>query len=232
MKELYRTNRSGISNDEMTADMLALIEQYPEAKKVLIVPPDYTRCYSYAGEITQVLYRELKKRTVEVKVMPALGTHMEMSADEKEKFFRGVVPDEDILIHHWQTDTVVLGTVPKEVVSEISGGLYNEEIEVEINREAAQGGYDLILSVGQVVPHEVVGMANYSKNLFVGLGGRSMINKSHMLSAICGMEQALGVTDSPARKLYDYAQQHYIDGKLPVVFIQTVTTRENEHILL
>ena len=68
-------------------------------------------------------------------------------------------------------------------------------------------------------------MANYSKNLFVGLGGREMINKSHMLSAICGIENALGVTDSPARKLYDYAQRHFVDGKIPVVYMQTVTTR-------
>lgn len=85
-----------------------------------------------------------------------------------------------------------------------------------MNHLLVDGGYDLILSVGQVVPHEVVGMANYSKNIFVGTGGREMINKSHMLSAICGMEKALGVIDSPARKVYDYAQQHFIDGKLPL----------------
>ena len=53
-----------------------------------------------------------------------------------------------------------------------------------------------------------------------------MINKSHMLSAICGLEKALGTRDCPARVLYDYAQQHFIDGKLPVVFLQTVTTRD------
>ena len=75
-------------------------------------------------------------------------------------------------------------------------------------------------------------MANYSKNLFVGVGGRSMINKSHMLSAICGMEKALGNRESPARKLYDYAQRHFVDGRLPVTFLLTVTTVQREQITL
>lgn len=59
-----------------------------------------------------------------------------------------------------------------------------------------------------------------------------MINKSHMLSAICGMEKALGVADSPARKVFDYAQKHFVDGKLPLVYIQTVTTLEKQNVAL
>lgn len=232
MKELYYTDRAGISLEKVTSMCEELLAQYPGVKKVLIVPPDYTRCYSFAGEITKILYPRLKAMGAEVKVMPALGTHMALSAEEKEKFFGDVVPDEDMLVHHWQSDTTVLGKVPAEVVGEISKGLYVTDIEVEVNHLLVDGGFDLILSVGQVVPHEVVGMANYSKNLFVGLGGRGMINKSHMLSAICGMEQALGVRDCPARVLYDYAQQHFIDGKLPVVFFQTVTTRVNDQTTL
>ena len=232
MKELYYTDRAGISLEKVTSMYEELLAQYPGVKKVLIVPPDYTPCYSIAGEITKILYPRLKAVGAEVKVMPALGTHMALSAEEKEKFFGDVVPDEDMLVHHWQSDTTVLGKVPAEVVGEISKGLYVTDIEVEVNHLLVDGGFDLILSVGQVVPHEVVGMANYSKNLFVGLGGRGMINKSHMLSAICGMEQALGVRDCPARVLYDYAQQHFIDGKLPVVFFQTVTTRVNDQTTL
>ena len=228
MKELYLTEEEkGISGEQLEKMIDDLLVQYPNAKKVLIIPPDYTRCYSYAGEITQLLYKKLSQ-SAEVDVIPALGTHMAMNEEEMQKFFGDVVPRERIIVHHWQTDTVCLGYVPAEVCSEISDGLFPEQIDVEVNHLLVDGGYDLILSVGQVVPHEVVGMANYSKNIFVGTGGREMINKSHMLSAICGMEKALGVTDSPARKVYDYAQQHFIDGKLPLVYLQTVTTRENE----
>ena len=232
MKELYLTEEEkGISGEQLEKMLDYLLVQYPDAKKVLIIPPDYTRCYSYAGEITQLLYKKLSP-SAQIDVMPALGTHMAMNEDEMQKFFGDVVPRDRIIVHHWQTDTVCLGYVPAEVCSEISNGLFPEQIDVEVNHLLVDGGYDLILSVGQVVPHEVVGMANYSKNIFVGTGGREMINKSHMLSAICGMEKALGVIDSPARKVYDYAQQHFIDGKLPLVYLQTVTTRENDTLKL
>lgn len=232
MKELYLTEEEkGISGEQLEKMLDDLLVQYQDAKKVLIIPPDYTRCYSYAGEITQLLYKKLSP-SAQIDVMPALGTHMAMNEDEMQKFFGDVVPRDRIIVHHWQTDTVCLGYVPAEVCSEISNGLFPEQIDVEVNHLLVDGGYDLILSVGQVVPHEVVGMANYSKNIFVGTGGREMINKSHMLSAICGMEKALGVIDSPARKVYDYAQQHFIDGKLPLVYLQTVTTRENDTLKL
>ncbi len=232
MNEIYLTEKEkGISYSQLESCIDNLLAQWEGVKKVLIIPPDYTRCYSYAGEITQILYKKLSPTAV-VDVMPALGTHMPMSDEEIEKFFGNVVPKDSIIVHHWQTDTKLLGYVPAEVCSEISGGLFPEQIDVEVNHLLFDGGYDLILSVGQVVPHEVVGMANYSKNIFVGTGGREMINKSHMLSAICGMEKALGVTDSPARKVYDYAQRHFIDGKIPLVYLQTVTTRENDDIKL
>ncbi len=232
MKELYLTEEeNGISAGQLEEMLDQLLGQYTEARKVLIIPPDYTRCYSYAGVITQMLYRKLADSAA-VHVMPALGTHMPMDDGELHKFFGDVVPKEAILVHHWQTDTVRLGYVPADVCSEVSGGLFPEQIDVEVNHLLVDGGYDLILSVGQVVPHEVVGMANYSKNIFVGTGGREMINKSHMLSAICGMEKTLGVTDSPARRVYDYAQQHFIDGKLPLVYLQTVTTRRENDVIL
>ena len=232
MKELYLTEeKNGISDAQLDEMLRSLLSQWPDIHKVLIIPPDYTRCYSYAGIITQKIYQMIGDKA-HVDVMPALGTHMPMSEEEMQKFFGDVIPRDRIIVHHWQTDTIRLGYVPAEVCSEISGGLFPEKIDVEVNHLLFDGGYDLILSVGQVVPHEVVGMANYSKNIFVGTGGREMINKSHMLSAICGMEQALGVMNSPARKLYDYAQQHFIDGRIPLVYLQTVTTSENDAVKL
>ena len=221
---------NGISRESLESALEELLSQYSGLKKVLIIPPDYTRCYSYAGIITQILCAKLKG--VHVDVMPALGTHMPMSEEEIRLFFGDAVAPEKIIVHRWQTDTIKLGYVPADFCAEISGGLFPEQIDVEVNHRLFDGGYDLILSPGQVVSHEVVGMANYSKNIFVGTGGREMINKSHMLSAICGLEKALGVRDTPARKAYDYAQEHFIDGKIPLVYIQTVTTTEGEDVTL
>lgn len=224
MEEIYLESRSDIVPADIEAEVDSLLRQFPDAKRVLIVPPDYTRCFSMAGELTQLLYKRLH-RTAEIDIMPAVGTHAMLSADERQKMF-GDIPADVFLYHRWQTDTVRIGEIPAELVAKISEGNFAEPIDIEVNRRFWEGGYDLILSVGQVVPHEVVGMANYSKNIFVGLGGRQMINKSHMLGAICGIEQALGNDHAPARQLFDYAQEHCLQG-LPLVYLLTVTTTDH-----
>ena len=198
--------------------------------RVLILPPDFTRMYSGAGKITAMYYRMLKD-TCEVDVMPALGTHEPMTRQEVETFFLGEVPFERIIEHNWKTDVVKLGEVLAEFVNEVSEGLVNQSIDVEVNRAIVSGEYDLVISVGQVVPHEVVGMANYSKNIFVGCGGNSMINSSHMLGAFYGMERVMGKDHSPVRKVFDYAEQHFL-GDVPLMYVLTVTTNVGEETLL
>lgn len=190
---------------------------------LLLIPPDFTRCYSMAGEITRLLYEKCRDRIDCIHIMPAVGTHMEMSLREKEMMFGKGIPQEAFLCHDWKKDTVSLGSVPGEFVREVSEGMYDAEIEVEVNR--CLFNYEQVISIGQVVPHEVVGMANYSKNIFVGTGGRQMINHSHMLGAVCGIENMLGVRDTPVRRVFDYAQERYL-AKLPLLYIQTVTREE------
>lgn len=198
----------------------AWIEEENPGKRMLILPPDMTRCYSYAGVITSYLYRKLQGDH-EVFVMPAVGTHMQMDKRERETFFPGI-PDEAFLCHNWKEDNVCLGVVPGEYLREVTGGRYEDDIQVLLNKHVACGEFDTVVSVGQVVPHEVVGMANYTKNLVVGIGGRDMINKSHMVSAICNIETIMGNVDSPVRAVFDYAQKHYLD-KLGITFFLTVT---------
>ncbi|NMA65792.1 MAG: DUF2088 domain-containing protein, partial [Clostridiaceae bacterium] len=140
--------------------------------KVLILPPDITRLHSYAGKITAMYYNMLKD-FCQVDIMPALGTHDAMTEQECLEFFGPDVPYESIIPHNWRKDVEKIGEVPSEFVKEISEGLIDYPIDVEVNRRLLDNSYDLILSVGQVVPHEVVGMANYSKNVFVGCGGHS-----------------------------------------------------------
>ena len=130
----------------MNQALEALLAQFPHVKKVLIIPPDFTRCYSYAGELTRMLYEKLSPRAV-VHIMPALGTHMEMDKEEKEKMFGKDIPDGAFLVHHWQTDTISIGTVPKEVIEEISQD-YILQKSKEVNEKLINGSYDLILSVG------------------------------------------------------------------------------------
>ena len=84
-----------------------------------------------------------------------------------------------------------------------------------------QGRFDLILSIGQVVPHEVIGMANYNKNIFVGTGGAEGINKSHFIGAVYGMERIMGRANNPVRAVLNYASDHFAKD-LPIVYVLTV----------
>ena len=191
-------------------------------KRVLILPPDYTRFHSGAGAITQYYYRALTERGAEVDVMPALGTHAPVTESQWERMF-GDIPYEKMIVHDWRRDVVRLGTIPGTYLEEITGGLWREPVDVEINRRVMDPGYDLVISPGQVVPHEVVGMSNHAKNLFVGAGGSAMINASHMVGAVYGLEKMMGRDDTPVRKLFDYGMEHFLHDR-PVLFVLTVTT--------
>ena len=153
-------------NDVELLDALKKSIEGKNLKKVLLLPPDHTRLYSGAGKICAMYYNMLKD-SCQVDIMPALGTHEIMSEAECKMFF-GDIPYDKFIPHNWKTDVVKLGEVPAEFVSEVSEGLVNNKIDVEVNKRLVSGEYDLIISMGQVVPHEVVGMANYSKNIFVG----------------------------------------------------------------
>ena len=187
---------------EVLKEALAKSLEGKDLKKVLILPPDFTRMYSGAGKITAIYY-ELLKDKCQVDIMPALGTHVPMTQEEWVAFFGEGVPFDRMIVHNWRTDVVKIGEVPASFVSEVSEGLVNTGVDVEVNRLIMDPSYDLILSIGQVVPHEVVGMANYSKNIFVGCGGSSMINSSHMLGAFYGMERIMGRDFSPVRRVFD-----------------------------
>ena len=218
----YASTEAGITDAELRSILeRALSECRGRLKKLLILPPDYTRFHSNAGRITWHIWDMLKDEC-EIDIMPALGTHVPVTREEAAAMF-GDIPYERFIVHNWRTDVEKVGTVPGEYVAEISEGLVTDPIEVEVNRRLLDPAYDLILSIGQVVPHEVVGMANRNKNIFVGCGGSSMINSSHMLGAFYGLERIMGRDHTPVRDVFDYAEEHFLKH-IPLSYILTVTT--------
>ena len=218
----YASTEAGITDAELRSILeRALSECRGRLKKLLILPPDYTRFHSNAGRITWHIWDMLKDEC-EIDIMPALGTHVPVTREEAAAMF-GDIPYERFIVHNWRTDVETVGTVPGEYVAEISEGLVTDPIEVEVNRRLLDPAYDLILSIGQVVPHEVVGMANRNKNIFVGCGGSSMINSSHMLGAFYGLERIMGRDHTPVRDVFDYAEEHFLKH-IPLSYILTVTT--------
>ena len=222
MELFYKAKEeSGLSDQQIREALAGALGARPH-RKVLIIPPDYTRYHSHAGFITNVCWHMLTEQGCQADILPALGTHSPVTREQSASMF-GDIPYEQLIVHHWRSDVMKLGEVPADYISEVSDGLWQEPVSVEINRLVMDPGYDLILSVGQVVPHEVVGMANHSKNLFVGVGGADMINKSHMIGALCGLEQAMGRDHAPVRRIFDYAQEHFLNNR-PILYALTVTT--------
>lgn len=196
-------------------------------KSVLLLPPDISRFHSGAGLISACYYEELTKRGCAVKVMPALGTHLPMTQEQLKEMFGDGIPMEAYLVHDFRNSIEAIGTVPGSYLDEVSEGLFKDDVTVSVNKELLSGKYDAILSIGQVVPHELAGMAGYTKNLLVGCGGGEMINVSHFLGVFYGRHRIVGVEQTPPRKLFDYAQKNMLD-KLPITFVLTVMSQEDD----
>jgi nickel-dependent lactate racemase len=188
-------------------------------RKVLILPPDHTRLNSDAGELTRLLYEMLSPQS-EVDIMPALGTHSPMTEGQLRMMFGESIPLARFKVHDWRNGVRHVGDVPGKLLQEWSGGLVDYDVHVEVSQQLF-AGYDLILSVGQIVPHEVVGIANYTKNVVVGSGGSDMINKSHFLGAAYGMERIMGRIENPVRRLFNHAAETFLRD-LPIVYVLTV----------
>ena len=229
MKEFRLLNSDQIIDEKQVATTLKTwLESSPvKFQRVLLLPPDFTRFHSQAGLIVRLLYSMLAP-TCHVDIMPALGTHVPMSESEKQKMFGTDIPADRFLDHDWRNGIIKIGTIPADYVAKVSGGLVDYPIDVEINRQIIEGKYDLVVSIGQVIPHEVAGMANFYKNIFVGCGGKDIINRSHFLGAAFGMERLMGQDHSPVHQIFDYAAEHFLK-EVPLQFILTVTTTVKNH---
>jgi nickel-dependent lactate racemase len=191
-------------------------------KRVLAVPPDHTRIHSRAGELTGYAWKYYEDRLQAV--LPALGTHTPMAPEHLKRMFPGV-PLALFHTHNWRRDVETLGEVPADFILQESEGKLNYTWPVQVNRMVLHGDFDLVLSIGQVVPHEVIGMANYNKNILIGTGGRESINRSHYLGAVYGMERIMGRANGPVRSVLNYAADHFLRD-VPIVYVLSVVSKK------
>lgn len=213
-----------LSPSELKEGMRDGLRAIGKRNRVIVIPPDFTRHSSRSGELTAAAYQFYGEHLSAI--LPAVGTHAPVSTEQMEKMFAGVPPA--LFRHHdWRKDVVRLGEVPAAFVRELSEGKLNYTWPVEVNRLIVEGDFDLILSIGQVVPHEVIGMANYNKNILVGTGGPESIHRSHYLGAVYGMERIMGRADNPVRQLLNYAAGKFL-SHFPVVYVLTVVSTNEE----
>ena len=211
-----------ITPEEVRDDLFSVFKAMGPKRRVMAIPPDYTRLNSFAGPITDMVYEYYGDRLTDV--MPALGTHTPMTEAQIADMFPGT-PRSLFRDHDWRNDVRTIGVVPSSYVKEVSEGKLDYEMNAQVNKLLLDDSFDLILSIGQVVPHEVIGMANYTKNIFVGVGGSDFINKSHYIGACYGMERIMGRAKSPVRDVFEYARVHYAQN-IPIVYVLTVRAKD------
>lgn len=208
--------------------LAALLRQLEAAgydtSRTMAVPPDITRLHSGSGQVLGTVADILRERLTEV--IPAVGTHAPMTEAEIRRMYPNV-PAHLFRPHDFRTDVVTLGTIEASCIEELSEGKLSFEYPVQVSHRIAAGDHGLVLSIGQVVPHEVAGMANHAKNIFVGTGGAEAINLSHYLGAVYGMERIMGLADTPVRRIFDRAARDFT-GDIPIVYILTVMGRNAE----
>ncbi len=213
-----------LSAEDLKEGLFQALNKLGEKKKVLAIPPDYTRLPSRAGELTEFAWEYYGDKLTDI--LPALGTHSPMTDHQIEHMF-GKTPRNLFRDHDWRNDVVTVGEVPAEFVKDVSEGACDFTWPAQVNKLLLEGNFDLILSIGQVVPHEVVGMANYNKNIFVGTGGSEGINKSHFVGAAFGMEKMMGRSETPVRKIFNYASDNFT-SELPILYVQTVVSVDED----
>jgi len=213
-----------VIDDQRAGALLdALLDALGPLGRVLLLPPDFTRRHAGVGPLTTKLFHRLGG-LARVAVLPALGTHAPMTPAELEELYPGI-PHQAFHVHDWRNGVVSLGEVPGSVVREASDGRIDYPIRCEVARLLAEGNWDRIISLGQLVPHEVAGIAGQSKNVFVGAGGKDAIDRTHFLGAVCGMEAAMGRAKTPVRHVLSYMHRE-LASALPITYLLTVRGRD------
>jgi nickel-dependent lactate racemase len=213
-----------ISDDELAGHVAGIADGVAAggARRVLVVPPDHTRLHSRGGEIAALLDRMLGALGVAVDVMPALGTHRPLGPAECRMLFGHAITVDRLLAHRWRDDVAEIGEIPADEVDAIVGRSLGLSLPVVVNSALVSGEYDLVVAVGQVVPHEVAGFGGYTKHVVIGLGGRETIHRSHLIGAVYGIEETLGRADTPVRRLLDLAFDRFLEPRRRVLFLLTV----------
>ena len=185
-----------------------------DGKKVLVIMPDSTR----SGPIPLAFHlfaKYLAGRVAKLDVIIALGTHLPMNEESichhfgitlKER--RGIYGDIGIYNHNWEKGLINVGTIPAAEIHELSGGLMEEDVAIELNKRLYD--YDHLIICGPVFPHEVVGFSGGNKYFFPGVSGPDVINFTHWLGAVITNVKIIGHEDTPVRQVIDRAA-NFID---------------------
>lgn len=189
-------------------------------KRVLLIVPDNTRT-APVGLLFKGLHARLAGIVAGLDVVVALGTHpamsgeaintrLEITALERECIYKDV----RVFNHTWDEPATLqeIGRIPDSEIHELSGGLFAQEVPVQINQLV--NNYDTLLVIGPVFPHEVVGFSGGNKYFFPGIAGPEILNFFHWLGAVVTNPMIIGNKWTPVRKVVDRAAQFIRQDRL------------------
>jgi nickel-dependent lactate racemase len=180
-----------------------------EGKRVLMIIPDGTRTMPMPLMFS-LFDQFLGTRTSRLDFLIALGTHPPMTDQQLSRLvgrsvMNGQVGQYHIFNHKWNEPEQFrfIGTIPEHEIDEITGGLLNQDVPVELNRIIFD--YDQLIICGPVFPHEVVGFSGGNKYFFPGIAGPEIINFTHWLGALMTNYKIIGSGYTPVRAVIDKA---------------------------
>ena len=189
----------------------AMPEEDFRDRKVLLIVPDGTRT-APIGTMFKAIHDQIGETAAVLDVMIALGTHQAMSEEAIEQRLdithderTGPYASVQFFNHAWDDPGALrnIGTLSTEEISDLSGGLFEMDVSVEVN--AKLFNYDQIVIIGPVFPHEVVGFSGGNKYIFPGVGGPQVLNFFHWLGAVITTPKIIGHKWTPVRKVIDRA---------------------------
>jgi nickel-dependent lactate racemase len=186
------------------------IEEF-RGRRVLLIVPDATRT-APLPLLFDALWDRLRPVATDLDVLIALGTHPPMSErqmcrllgiaeDERNKLFAAL----GMFNHEWDNPgrLMTLGTLSRDDTAELTEGRLVQDVPVTINSRIRD--YDVLLVVGPVFPHEVVGFSGGNKYFFPGISGPELLNFFHWLGALITNVGVIGFKDTPVRRVVDRA---------------------------
>lgn len=195
---------------QFIAEQLAAVDV--DGKSVCLVIPDGTRS-SPLPLLMRCVHEALAGRVTQLTAVIALGTHVGMTDEALAKHLgygegglEGTYPGMTVINHEWSKPEtfVTLGTISAERVAELSGGLLAVPAEVALNRAVVD--HDVVIVIGPVFPHEVVGFSGGNKYFFPGIAGQQIIDLTHWVGALITSAEIIGTLGiTPVRALINEA---------------------------
>ncbi len=221
---------SDLAAGELRAILEQALSRVSPGARVLAIIPDKTRddntdlLFPFAAEVLST------RNIAQLDALVAQGTHVPMSAEEKQAKIGGASVSGlgQIYDHQWNIpeELVTIGELSAARVTELTGGLITDPVLVNLNRRLGPGVYDTIVIFSATVPHEVAGFAGGAKYLFPGVAGPELTHATHWLGALASIENVIGRVETPTRHMIEAAAD-FVSAQ--IITLNSVVTREEDN---